>query len=152
MIVRKLRLENGWSQKQLAEIADLSVRTVQRVEQGDKPGLESMKSLASVFKVDVSVILSEQEEAGNTDSEDKRLEAIGYIQGIKEFYVHASIYAVLTFAALIQWGLSVSLIVWLFFCWGVLLLLHGLVNFDKATFIGPRWEKRILEKRMGKKL
>lgn len=152
MIVKKLRLKKGWSQKQLSEVAGLSVRTIQRIEHGDKPGLESAMSLASIFEVDVSTITPEQEEAEIHDLEDRRLETVGSIQGIKEFYVHASIYTVLIVASLILWGLSVSLIVWLFFCWGVLLLLHGLVSFDKATFIGPRWEKRILEKRMGKKL
>ena len=54
MIVRKLRLKKGWSQEQLAQMADLSVRTIQRIERGQKAGLESLKSLAAVF--DLSLI------------------------------------------------------------------------------------------------
>lgn len=152
MYVRNLRLKKGWSQKQLADISGLSVRTVQRIERGDKPGLESAMSLASIFEIDVSAIGLEQEAGKMTDSENMQLEALGYIQGVKEFYFHASIYVILSIAFLILWGFSISIIVWLFFSWGIALLAHGLVSFDKATFIGPRWERRILEKRLGKKL
>ena len=34
MIVRKLRLQRGWSQEQLAEMSGLSTRTIQRIERG----------------------------------------------------------------------------------------------------------------------
>ncbi len=54
MIIRKLRLQKGWSQEQLSQLSGLSVRTIQRIEQGQKPGLESLKSLAAVFEIDVS--------------------------------------------------------------------------------------------------
>ena len=32
MIVRKLRIQRGWSQDQLAQFSGLSVRTIQRIE------------------------------------------------------------------------------------------------------------------------
>lgn len=54
MIVRKLRLQRGWSQEQLATLTGLSVRTIQRIEQGQQPGLESLKALAAVFELDVA--------------------------------------------------------------------------------------------------
>jgi len=34
MLVRKLRLQRGWSQEHLAELVGVSVRTVQRIERG----------------------------------------------------------------------------------------------------------------------
>jgi XRE family transcriptional regulator, regulator of sulfur utilization len=37
MIVRKLRLKRGWSQSQLAEMAGVTTRTIQRIEQGKMP-------------------------------------------------------------------------------------------------------------------
>ena len=52
--VRELRLARGWSQAQLAEMSGLSVRTIQRIETGANPGLESLRELAAVFGVDVS--------------------------------------------------------------------------------------------------
>jgi transcriptional regulator with XRE-family HTH domain len=52
--VRELRLARGWSQLELAERSGLSVRTIQRIENGTAPGLESRRSLAAVFDVDVA--------------------------------------------------------------------------------------------------
>ena len=57
MIIRKLRLQRGWSQEQLAEMADVSVRTIQRIERGQKPGLETANALASVFGVELSLFV-----------------------------------------------------------------------------------------------
>lgn len=53
-IIKAYRLKNAWSQEQLAELASLSVRTVQRIEKGFPPGLETISALASVFNVSVS--------------------------------------------------------------------------------------------------
>ena len=54
MIVRKFRLDNGWTQEQLAEITQLSVRTIQRMERGRKSSLESLQARAAAFDTDVS--------------------------------------------------------------------------------------------------
>ncbi|WP_336074194.1 helix-turn-helix transcriptional regulator, partial [Klebsiella pneumoniae] len=34
--VKQLRLQRAWSQEQLAEMAGLSVRTIQRIENGER--------------------------------------------------------------------------------------------------------------------
>ncbi len=64
-MVRQLRTERGWTQQQLAEIADLSLRTVQRVENQNVASNESVSSLAAVLelpreKILAPVISSEQ--------------------------------------------------------------------------------------------
>ncbi|TVZ40804.1 2TM domain-containing protein [Alteromonadaceae bacterium 2753L.S.0a.02] len=51
--IKQLRLQRAWSQEQLAEAAGVSVRTVQRVENGATPGLETLKALAAVYDVTV---------------------------------------------------------------------------------------------------
>jgi len=48
-----MRLGRGWSQEQLAEASGLSVRTIQRIENGQAPGLASAAALARVFDVGV---------------------------------------------------------------------------------------------------
>ena len=58
MLVQKLRLQRGWSQQQLAELSGLSVRTIQRVENGQPASTETLKSLASVFETDFSALSS----------------------------------------------------------------------------------------------
>ena len=42
MIVKKLRDRRGWTQEQLAECCGLNVRTIQRVESGNKASLETL--------------------------------------------------------------------------------------------------------------
>jgi|LGVE01.1.fsa_nt_gb transcriptional regulator with XRE-family HTH domain len=52
MTIRKLRLNRGWSQEQLAEISGVSTRTIQRIERGKKASLETLKCLAAVFETE----------------------------------------------------------------------------------------------------
>ncbi|HGP5185940.1 TPA: helix-turn-helix domain-containing protein, partial [Vibrio cholerae O1] len=58
-MIKKLRERKNWSQEQLATMSGLSVRTIQRIESGNKASIESLKSLASVFEVDISKLLEE---------------------------------------------------------------------------------------------
>lgn len=59
MIVKKLRHKHKWSQEQLAELCGLNVRTIQRVENGSKASIETLKCLASVFEVNISTLTEE---------------------------------------------------------------------------------------------
>lgn len=47
--IKQLRLEHGWSQEQLSEIAGISYRTIQRIERDGSCSLESKMALASAF-------------------------------------------------------------------------------------------------------
>lgn len=69
MIVRKLRLRNGWSQEQLAEMSGLNVRTIQRVERGMSVGTETLKSIAAVFEVDFNELKAEPTMSNNTTAD-----------------------------------------------------------------------------------
>jgi transcriptional regulator with XRE-family HTH domain len=71
--VKQLRLQRAWSQEQLAELAGLSVRTIQRIENGDRPGLETLSALAAVFEVNVADITGDSP-AGHEESLDLRIE------------------------------------------------------------------------------
>ncbi len=53
MIIKKLRLDRGWSQEDLAETSGVSVRTIQRIENGGRASLETLKCLAAVFETPV---------------------------------------------------------------------------------------------------
>ncbi|MBS3797117.1 helix-turn-helix domain-containing protein [Pseudoalteromonas sp. T1lg75] len=58
-MIKKLREQKQWSQEQLATVAGLSARTIQRLESGNKASLESLKALASVFEVDIEILTKE---------------------------------------------------------------------------------------------
>jgi transcriptional regulator with XRE-family HTH domain len=52
--IRQLRLEKGWSQEQLATIAGLSTRTVQRIENGEQASLETLTAIAAALGLQVN--------------------------------------------------------------------------------------------------
>lgn len=52
-VVRQLRVKRGWTQEHLAQIANVNVRTIQRVEKTGLCDLETRSALASVFQVDL---------------------------------------------------------------------------------------------------
>jgi uncharacterized membrane protein len=41
---------------------------------------------------------------------------------------------------------------WVAVAWGLALVLHGLRTFDKIPFLNADWEKRTVEKYLGRKL
>ena len=56
--VRQARMTRGWTQQQLAEIADLSLRTVQRVENQSVASQETVSALCAVLEIPRSELLT----------------------------------------------------------------------------------------------
>jgi transcriptional regulator with XRE-family HTH domain len=54
--VKRLRTERAWSQEQLAQIADVSLRTIQRVEADGSASRETRMALAAAFGIDVRAL------------------------------------------------------------------------------------------------
>jgi len=155
MIVRKLRLEKCWSQEQLAEFSGLSVRTIQRIERGQKPSLESLKSLAAVFEIDASELTMEDTMTGDVNMTAEEEKAILYVRDIKGFYTHLITYCVVIVALLFFNLLRKPdhlWVVWPAVGWGIGVLFHGLNVFEVFNLFGPKWEKRRIEKRLEKDL
>jgi transcriptional regulator with XRE-family HTH domain len=141
MLIQKLRLQRGWSQEQLAELSGLSVRTIQRLERGQTASVESLKALGAVFEVDFSdlrepAMQMQMSEGGNV-SVDEAL-AFAQVRKIKGFYVHLVQYAIVI-AALTILNIVTSphylWVVWVALGWGVGILAHALVVFDKVPFL-----------------
>jgi transcriptional regulator with XRE-family HTH domain len=63
--LKELRTSRAWSQEQLAKMAGLDVRTIQRVEKGNVASFESLKSIAAVFKIDVKELLDIKKQEQN---------------------------------------------------------------------------------------
>lgn len=79
MTLKCIRVRRNWSQDDLAQVSGLSVRTIQRVERTNKAGLESLKSLAAAFDIDVSE-LREELNTTSDDDESKNVRANNIIQ------------------------------------------------------------------------
>ena len=58
--IKKLRIEKGLSQEQLAEKANISVRTVQRLEAGNDGSIATLNLIANALGVKVSELFNEE--------------------------------------------------------------------------------------------
>ncbi len=162
MIVRKLRLKKGWSQDQLATLTGLNIRTIQRIERGQSPSLESQKALAAVFEVGLETFQSEAFETTNQedlkvqnttqtiDSEEKL--ALQYAKSITEFYTHLMMFLIFIPVILITKGVSDPQTWMICGGWTLGVIFHGLVAYEKITLFTPNWERKIAEKKLGRKL
>lgn len=151
MLVRKLRLERGWSQETLAEISDLSVRTIQRIERGGKASLESLSALAAAFDVDVATLSTETSMYSQRNVTEEEREALAYVRDIKGFYSHLVVYLV-SVVAMVVAGLvfesGYPWYIWPALGWGMGVVAHGLAVFEVFFLFGADWERRQVEKRL----
>lgn len=159
MLIQKLRLQRGWSQEQLAEVSGLSVRTVQRLERGQPGSLESMKALAAVFEVDLDTLKEPDMDSPLSDARspvrpDEAL-ALAHVRKVKSFYVHLTQYLIVIpiLAAINLLGYpDYWWFVWPALGWGLGVAAHGASVFSFVPFLDGGWERRQVEKYLGRKL
>lgn len=60
--VKSLRLSKNWSQEQFSEVSGLSLRTIQRVENGNNISLESIKVLAAALGIDPNELMLQEKQ------------------------------------------------------------------------------------------
>ena len=141
--IKKMRLERHWSQEQLAEMSGLSIRTIQRIENGENAGLESLKSLASVFETNIA------DSDKNEEIEQIRKEE-EYVQNIKGFYklLGLGIFSLIVFFVIALfdsegWFVFFYMLVF----WALFLGIYSLNSFD---FFGEEWKRKIINKKFKK--
>jgi transcriptional regulator with XRE-family HTH domain len=156
MLIQKLRLQRGWSQEELAELSGLSVRTIQRLERGQPASVESLKSLGAAFQIDFSELKEPEMNPtlSQNVSNDEAL-ALAHVRKLKSLYMHAATYVTINGFLLIVNLLTYPRHLWAAWSalgWGIGLLLHALRVFDKVPFLNGDWERRQVEKQLGRKL
>ena len=161
MIIRKLRLERGLTQEQLATMAGVSIRTLQRIERGAPASAETLKCLAAVLDLDFADLrkdtaMAERATVTATDrplpdlSEAER-EALEYVRDIKGFYIHAGNYAIVILAlfAFNLWSAPHTWwVIWVALGWGLGLAYHGLSVFEVFNPFSEQWELDQMRKRL----
>lgn len=156
MLIQKLRLQRGWSQEQLAEVSGLSVRTIQRLERGQPGSLESMNALAAVFEIDLNRLKESAVDAPHpNDVRPDEALALAHVRKVKAFYVHLTQYLIVIpiLAAINLMGYPSYLwFVWPALGWGLGVAAHGAAVFDILPFLNGAWEKRQVEKYLGREL
>ena len=163
MLIQKLRLQHGWSQEQLAELAGVNVRTIQRLEQGKPAATETLKSLGAVLNVPFQELRINKMNSTESNDDLQMLSqqlkidetlALQYARKLRGFYVHIVQYCgVITVMAVINYFTSdYPWVLWIVFGWGTGLIVHGLKVFNKIPFLGADWEKRVVEEKLGRRL
>ena len=158
MSIRQRRLEKGWSQEELARHSGLSTRTIQRIESGQKPGLESLKCLAAVFETQVSDLVEEtpMNESNTSDQyflDQAEQDAIDYVQNLRAFNLNwITALVVLPFLYWLNLQLSPGFL-WVKIvagAWVLAMVLHAAVIFGLFSLFGGEWEQRQFQKRMNR--
>ena len=154
MMVKKLRLQHGWSQDQLSQFSGLSLRTIQRIEHGKKAGLESLKSLAAVFDVQITQLQEEFTMKKNSKiSNDEKL-AIRKVQKLKHFYSLLIIYLLvigLLFTINFVTNSSYIWAIWPAMGWGIGIIIKAFKTFEIINLFSADWEKNQIKKELSKK-
>jgi transcriptional regulator with XRE-family HTH domain len=161
MLIQKLRLQHGWSQEQLAELSGVSVRTIQRLEGGQTGSLESLKALAAVFDIDFARLKEPDMELPPDLATPKdglppeEALALAHVRNIKCFYRRLA-WFVLIIAALVAINVFLTpgypWVAWVALGWGVIVALHWVKAFGLNPFLGADWERRQVEKMLGRRL
>jgi transcriptional regulator with XRE-family HTH domain len=142
--IKKIRLERHWSQEQLAEMSGLSIRTIQRIENGENAGLESLKALAAVFETNITDS-NKKEEIEQIRKEE------AYVEKVKGFY---KLFGIAAFSLLVPFILAVTgssdwtLFVWTLISWIFIIGIYSLNVFD---FFGEEWKRKLIQKKFKKK-
>jgi transcriptional regulator with XRE-family HTH domain len=156
MLIQKLRLQRGWSQEQLAVLSGLSVRTIQRIERGQTASVESLKSIAAVFEIDFTALREPDMDTPTIRgvSAEETL-ALARVRKVKGFYIHLTQYCVVVGVLAIVNALLYPhhlWVIWVAIGWGSGVLFHGLRVFNKVPFLNAEWERRQVEKYLGRSL
>ncbi len=157
MQIQKLRLQRGWSQQQLADQSGLSVRTIQRIEAGQPASAETLKSIAAVFEIDFSTLNTESPAMSSTMSASQKAEqeAFDHVRKLRGFYLHLIQYLLVN-AALLALNLLTAprhlWSLWVIGGWGIGIASHAIRIFWRYPLFGPDWEKREVEKKLGRPL
>ena len=69
--VKKEREERAWPQRQLAEVADVNLRTIQRLEKDGSASFETLMAVAQAFGIDVKELNPTSKAQVNTDPQKK---------------------------------------------------------------------------------
>jgi transcriptional regulator with XRE-family HTH domain len=142
--IKEMRLERHWSQDQLSEMSGLNIRTIQRIENGENAGLESLKSLAAVFEINITDS-DKKEEIEQIRKEEE------YVQNVKGFYkliAVAIISLVVPLILAISDSSNWSIFLWMVLSWGVILGIYSLNVFD---LFGDEWKRKLIKNKFKKK-
>lgn len=146
--IKALRLSRAWSQEQLAELSSLSVRTIQRIENGGQASLETLSAIAAAFDLKVADLNAEMSaESAQDEALNQKIE-----QAKKRLSREYGFYrAVLTWAVICAGLAAINLFtspgqfwfIWPTVIWGALLAVRGVRLFVLHGWLERRQQQRL---------
>ncbi|CAN5355762.1 hypothetical protein BH10PSE4_BH10PSE4_31740 [soil metagenome] len=122
--IKRWREERHWSQEHLAQLADVGLRTLQRIENGQQASSETLKALASAFNVDVVALSVDPEIQAAQIVRSRQAEAVRRLR--LSFLIHAACYIVVAAVFVtISIGLGSFVMKWPLLWVTVALVSHG---------------------------
>jgi len=135
----------------------VSVRTIQRLENGQKASLESLKCLAAVFETSVTTLVQEQsmtviETPNQSIPQQKEKAAIAFVKTLRAFHMNWMTFIVImplliVLNLVLIPGFLLAAIVG--FCWGFGIALNALVVFRLFSLFSGEWEQNEFQRRLG---
>ena len=101
--IKRWREERNWSQEHLADAAGISLRTIQRIENGDGASRESVAALAAAFNVDVLALNIDARIEAEKKGQKDRAKLIAALR--LGFFINLACYV---FGLIVFTGISVS--------------------------------------------
>ena len=141
--LKKMRLARHWSQEQLATMSGLSIRTIQRIENGENAGLETLKALAAVFETTITDAKKEE----NLTQVKKEAAYVEKVKGLYKLIAIAALSLLVPIILVISDAANWPLLLWTSLSWVIVLGIYSLNAFD---FFGEAWKRKLIEKKFGK--
>ena len=157
--IQALRKQRGWTQEQLAQCSGISVRTLQRLENGEPAAAETLQAVAAVLGIPVSELLAEQTTgsaeaspaqtatASPPPSEEAMLQE-RVLREAKFLRKAMSVGAVLIFLFIINLITTPGVwwVIWPALGMGLFLALRAIRLFTDWMEFGPSWQQRRIER------
>lgn len=150
--IKQLRISRAWSQEQLAELSSLSVRTVQRIENGEQASLETLGAIAAAFDIKVAELIAPVDTDENAMPDlalDQHIEAARkQVRNESCFYRRVIIFVIINLILFVVIHATTKDYYWVYWTigiWGGLLIFRGLRVFVLRDWLN-RWEQARLQK------
>lgn len=139
-------------------LSGLSARTIQRLEGGKPASVETLKAVASVFEIDFNRLREPPMDEPASSHPHLRADealALAHVRRIKLFCVNLMVYVGVAGSLVVtNWLTSPQYMwsLWMGSIWGVIVVLNAVQVFFKVPFLDPVWERRQVERFLGRSL
>lgn len=150
--IKKLRLAKNFSQEMLAEKANVSVRTIQRLEAGDDTSIETLNLVAAALEVSIKDLFDDPATSNQAEKIQDADEQLQYQLTMRHreyqtfTHLYAGVYVVIMLIIAMALNLADHLGDWgtmLGVCWiGGWILMPGLKSYLVIKTIDPKLDQK----------